>query len=78
MTQCLASPIDGIEDSARRLGPAEGFGSVHVVGFNETADLVSQFAHAGESAAPQARRCNWPNQVSTALSHDALVGVKCR
>ena len=53
LTQCLASPVDGIEDSARRLGPAEGFGSVHVVGFNETADLISQFAHAGESAAPQ-------------------------
>ncbi len=25
-----------------------------------------------------ARRSNWPNHVSTALSHDALVGVKCR
>ena len=26
----------------------------------------------------RARRSNWPNQVSTSLSHDALVGVKCR
>ena len=26
----------------------------------------------------RARRSNWPNQVSTALSQDALVGVKCR
>ena len=24
MTQCLASPVDGLEDGARRLGPAEG------------------------------------------------------
>ena len=24
------------------------------------------------------RRSNWPKQVSTALSHEALVGVKCR
>ena len=50
--QCLASPYDSIEDSAGRLGPAEAFGSVHVVGLNESADLFSQFGGAGEDAAP--------------------------
>ena len=44
-TQCFASPFDNIEDSAGRLGPSEGFGRVQVMGLNESADLVSQFAH---------------------------------
>ena len=52
-TQCLKSPFDSIEDSAGRLGPPEGFGSVHVVGLNESSDLFSQFGHAGEDGAPK-------------------------
>ena len=49
----LASPFDSIDDSTGRLGPSEGFVSVRVVGLNESADLISQFAHADEDAAPE-------------------------
>ena len=34
LMQCLTSPFDGTVDSAGRLGPPEGFGSVHVVGLS--------------------------------------------
>ena len=47
-TQCLARLSDNIEDSAGRLGPSDGFGRRHIVGFEESADLVLQFAHAGD------------------------------
>ena len=53
LTQRFASPVDGIEDGGSGLGPSEGFGRVPVVGLNEPADLIAQFAHAGESSSPQ-------------------------
>lgn len=53
MTPRLASPFDSIEDSTCRLGPLEKFGGVQVTSLNESADLVSQRAHAGEDAPPE-------------------------
>ena len=68
LTQCFASSIDSIEDGAGRLGPSERFGRVHVVGLNESADLISQLAHAGEDAPPEGA----PLQ----LSEPSLDGIK--
>ena len=61
LTQCFASSIESIEDSAGRLGPSERFGGVHVVGLNEAVDFISQFAHAGEDPAPESA----PDRVSS-------------
>ena len=53
LTPRFASRIDTIEDNTRRLGAWEGIGGVQSIGLNESADLVSHRAHAGEDAWPE-------------------------
>ena len=58
------------------LDPSEKFGSVGVVAVDEGADGLPQVGDTGEDAAPQHTPLQLPNHVSTALSRDALVGVR--
>jgi hypothetical protein len=72
------SIADAAFDLGGGFGPAEGFGIFVPVG-QKAGDGLLQARDAVEAAAwRMACAVMRPNQRSTRLSHEALVGVKCR
>ena len=74
----LSSAADGVEDGLADLVHRKGLAAWVLWDSMKTRMAFRSSVTPVNTPRRRARRSNWPNQVSTALSHDALVGVKCR
>lgn len=76
--RALLGALDGVAVRIRRFGPPQGLGVFGVVDPDEALDFVLQFLDAGEHTALQSASFGLSKPAPTALSHEALVGVKWR